>query len=87
MILGGDSMRWNKKETKYAYERCIQEFESYGFSVDDIERLGRDQLSAKEFKTSSDRIERMIVTAYYVGKLKGIRDSDGAFMMIEASKK
>lgn len=87
MILGGDSMRWNKKETMRTYERCIQEFESRGFSIEDIERLGKDQLSAKEFKTNSDRIERMIVTAYYVGKLKGIRDSDGAFNMFEASDK
>ena len=75
-------MRWNKEELKYAYERCIQEFENHGFSIEDIERLGKDQLSAKEFKTNSDRIERMIVTAYYVGKLTGIRDSDGAFTII-----
>ena len=67
---------WHKSNLEYVYGRCIQEFEHYGFSPEDIERLRVEQLSAKEFKTSSDRIRRMIVTAFYVGKMCGIRESD-----------
>lgn len=70
---------WHKSNLEYAYGRCIQEFEHYGFSPEDIEQLRVEQLSAKEFRTSSDRIQRMIVTAFYVGKMCGIRESDEMF--------
>lgn len=76
---------WHKGNLEYAYGRCIQEFEHYGFSPEDIERLRVEQLSAKEFKTKSDRIQRMIVTAFYVGKMRGIRESDKMFAEFSAS--
>lgn len=78
---------WHKSNLEYAYWRCIQEFEGYGFSPEDIDRLRVEQLSAKEFKTSSDRIQRMIVTAFYVGKMRGIRESDETFAMFTPSLK
>ena len=80
-------LHWRQELLILTYARCIQEFESHGFSMDDIKRLRVEELSAKEFKTSSDRIKRMIITAYYVGKMRGIRESDGAFIMISPSGK
>lgn len=76
---------WHKHELEYAYGRCIQEFEHYRFSPEDIERLRVEQLSAKEFKTSSNRIQLMIVAAFYVGKMRGIRESDEMFAKFSPS--
>lgn len=76
---------WHKSNLEYAYGRCIQEFEDYGFSPEDIDRLRVEQLSANEFKTKSNRIQRMIVTAFYVGKMRGIRESDEMFAEFSAS--
>ena len=78
-------MRWNEESLKDRYDRCIEELREYGFDEDSIERLKTDRLSAAEFKTGSTRIARMVLAAYFVGKMAGIRECDGINTLISPS--
>lgn len=69
-------MRWNNERMKFAYDKFKAEFEEHGFSSDEIEDFKKHQLFAKEFKTTSKRIKRMILAAYYTGMLCGIHACD-----------
>lgn len=81
-------MHWNNEHMQHAYEHLEKEFESCGFSSDEIETLRTRQLSADEFKTSSKRVERMTVAAYYTGMLHAIHVCDNTvFSMIGPSDK
>ena len=69
-------MRWNNERMKFAYDKFKAEFEERGFSNDEIEDFRKHQLLAKDFKTTSKRIKRMVLAAYYTGMLYGIHACD-----------
>lgn len=67
--------KWNDKSIKKHYERELSHVkeDKYKFTDEELESLYLDKLS---HQTKSKRIMRMITLAYYLGKLKGIKEVD-----------
>ena len=70
-----DSKRWNDEKLKRCYEIVLEHAkrDSYKFTDEELESPYLDKLS---HQTKSTRIMRMIALAYWLGKLKGVREVD-----------
>jgi hypothetical protein len=66
--------KWNDEKLKKHYERTLRDSkESYDFTDEELEKPYLDKLSKQ---TTSIRIMRMVILAYQLGKLKGIKEID-----------
>lgn len=67
--------QWNDEKIKRHYERVLKDAkrDRYNFTDEELERPYLDKLS---HQTKSSRIMRMVTLAYYLGKLKGVREVD-----------
>lgn len=67
--------QWNDEKLKRHYNRTLEDAkrDRYNFTDDELEYPYLDKLS---HQTKSRRIMRMVTLAYYLGKLKGIREVD-----------
>ncbi|MCE5220198.1 MAG: hypothetical protein LLF98_02725 [Clostridium sp.] len=66
---------WNDEKLKRHYDRTLKHAKDdrYEFTDEELEKPYLDKLS---HQTKSNRIMRMITLAYYLGKLKGVREVD-----------
>lgn len=66
---------WNDEKLKRHYDRALKHAKEdrYNFTDEELEHPYLDKLS---HQTKSSRIMRMVTLAYYLGKLKGIREVD-----------
>ena len=66
---------WNDEKIKRHYERVLKDAkrDRYNFTDEELEHPYLDKLS---HQTKSRRIMRMVTHAYYLGKLKGVREVD-----------
>lgn len=67
--------KWNDEKLKRHYDRTLKQAKEDGWKFTD-EELETPYLNKLSKKTKSKRIMRMIVLAYYLGKLKGIQEVD-----------
>lgn len=67
--------KWNDERIKWHYERVLAEAKRNRFDFTDDE-LGHPYLDKLSHQTKSFRIMRMITLAYYLGKLKGVKEID-----------
>ncbi len=74
--------KWNDEQLKKHYERTKEHAKRDNFTEDELERPYLDELS---HQTKSHRIIRMIKLAYYLGKMKGIREVDEGKTLITLS--
>ena len=67
--------KWNDEKIKRHYERVLKDAkrDRYNFTDEELESPYLDKLS---HQTRSSRIMRMVTLAYYLGKLKGVREVD-----------
>lgn len=67
--------KWNDEKIQKHYNRILKSAKEdrYNFTDEDLVSPYLDKLS---HQTKSSRIMRMITLAYYLGKLKGIREID-----------
>ncbi len=66
---------WNDEKLKRHYDRILKHAKDDRFNFTDKE-LKSPYLDKLSHQTKSSRIMRMITLAYYLGKLKGIREVD-----------
>ena len=66
---------WNDKNIQKHYERTTRDAKESQFYYTD-EELKTPYLDKLSHQTKSYRIIRMITLAYYLGKLKGIKEID-----------
>ena len=62
---------WNDPRYEKHYNRVMDEARKRGFSEED---LASPYLDKPALRTKSPRITRMISLAYYLGRLRGIRE-------------
>lgn len=67
--------KWNDEKLKRHYDRTLKQAKEDEWKFTD-EELETPYLNKLSKKTKSKRIMRMIVLAYYLGKLKGIQEVD-----------
>lgn len=67
--------RWNDERIKRHYERIMREAKDNRYKFTD-EELAYPYLNKLSHQTSSKRIMRMVTLAYYLGKLKGVKEID-----------
>lgn len=67
--------QWNDEKLKRHYERVLKDAkrDRFNFTDEELESPYLDKLS---HQTKSGRIIRMFTLAYYLGKLKGVREVD-----------
>jgi len=67
--------QWNDEKIKLHYNRVLKDAkrDRYNFTDEELEHPYLDKLS---HQTKSRRIMRMVTLAYYLGKLKGVREVD-----------
>jgi hypothetical protein len=67
--------KWNDEKIKKHYDRVLNDAkrDRHNFTDEELEHPYLDKLS---HQTRSFRIMRMVTLAYYLGKLKGVREVD-----------
>lgn len=65
--------RWNDNKLKRHYDRILEDAKKRKFTDEELASPYLDKLS---HQTKSPRIMRMIELAYYLGKLKGVKEID-----------
>lgn len=66
---------WNDDQIKRHYNRVLESAKRDRYNFTD-EELANPYLDKLSHQTKSNRIMRMITLAYYLGKLKGMREVD-----------